>query len=198
MSPPMPLSLLNRSLAFMKRRIAERVNDSWISDTSRRMRRGTGHGRAFEGPGRKARPRIRALLRKTRKSVAARYFQLLSGHAMIAPFLKDRWGWTDSDKCWWCEGGRQSRDHLFKECSKWGKEIRELWDAVGKISGRRGEAEGPFKSRKGFGFRVRQARARPSNTTVRELMSDDRYTEAVLNFLGKTRVGEVKEGVICK
>jgi hypothetical protein len=29
--------------------------------------------------------------------VASRYFQLLSGHAMIAPFLKDRWGWTDSD-----------------------------------------------------------------------------------------------------
>ena len=72
------------------------------------------------------------------------------------------------------------------------------WEEVGRISGRRGEAEGPFKSRRGFGFHVRQARVRPSNTTVRELMSDDRYTGAVLDFLGKTRVGEVKEGVICK
>ena len=55
-----------------------------------------------------------------------------------------------------------------------------------------------FKSGKGFGFHVRQARTRPRNTTVRELLSNSRYTEAVLDFLGRTRVGEVKEGVICK
>ena len=48
-----------------------------------------------------------------------------------------------------------------------------------------------------FGFRVRQARARPSNTTIRGLLSDDRSTEAVLVFLGPTLVREVKEGVIC-
>ena len=99
------------------------------------------------------------------------------------------------------ESGRQSRDHLFKECRTWKGEIRELWSAVGKISGKRESREGmdeTFKSRKGFGFHVRQARARPSNTTVRELLSNNRYTEAVLDFLGKTRVGEVKEGVICK
>jgi hypothetical protein len=56
---------------------------------------------------------------------------------------------------------------------------------VGRISGRRGRGGGPFKSRKGFGFHVRQARARPSNTTVRELLSNSRYTEAVLDFLGR-------------
>ena len=135
------------------------------------------------------------------KRVAARYFQLLSGHAIIAPFLKDRWGWTNTDRCWWCEEGRQTREHLFKECKAWKEGIEELWRVVGGISGRRGKEEGsdrPFKSRKGFGFHVRQARARPSNTTVRELLSDDRYTGAVLDFLEKTRVGEVKEGVICK
>ena len=113
------------------------------------------------------------------------------------------WGWTSSDRCWWCEGGRQSRDHLFKECKTWKKEIAELWKEVGRISGKRKEMEddrdeGPYKSRKGFGFHVRQARARPSNTTVRELLSNSRYTNAVLDFLGSTRVGEVKEGVICK
>ena len=117
---------------------------------------------------------------------------------MIAPFLKDRWGWTDSDTCWWCDGGRQSKDHLFKECRRWKKEIEELWSEVGKISGRREDGEGPFRSRRGFGFHVRQARARPSNTTVRELLSNSRYTEAALDFLGKTRVGEVREGAICK
>ena len=69
--------------------------------------------------------------------MAARFSQLLSGHAMIAPFLKERWGWTDSDKCWRCEKGRRSREHLFKECSAWMAEIRELWTAAGKASGRK-------------------------------------------------------------
>ena len=55
--------------------------------------------------------------------------------------------------------------------------------------GRKGPA---LKRRRGFGFHVRQARARPSNTTVGDLLSNERYTEAVLEFLGKTRVGEVK------
>ena len=54
-------------------------------------------------------------------------------------------------------------------------------------------AENSFGSRKGFGLRVKQARARLSNTSVRDLLSDDRYTEAVLEFIGATRVGEVKE-----
>ena len=122
---------------------------------------------------------------------------------MIAPFLKEKWGWVDSDRCWWCNGGRQSRDHLFKECATWNKEIKELWKEVGKISGRRKEGKddrdgGPLKSRRGFGFCVRQARARPKNTTVKELLSNSRYAEAVLDFLGKTRVGEVREGVICE
>ena len=85
---------------------------------------------------------------------------------------------------------------FFKERKRWEKEIGELWSAVGRISGRREGGDGPFKSRKGFGFHVRQARVGPSNTTIGELLSDSRYTEAVLDFLGKTKVGEVGEGVI--
>ena len=112
--------------------------------------------------------------------------------------MKERWGWTDSDVCWWCSGGRQSREHLFKECRTWTTEIRELWTAVGNESGKREQADEPFKSRKGFGYRVRQARARPSNTSVRDLLANDRYSEAVLRFLRDTRVGEVKAGAICK
>ena len=55
---------------------------------------------------------------------------------------------------------------------------------VKEASGGRGTGEqtqARFKSR-GFGSRVRQARARPSNTSIRDLLSDDRYTEAVLDF----------------
>ena len=43
--------------------------------------------------------------RRTCKSVAGRYFQLLSGHAAIGPYLKDKIKKTDSDECWWCGGG---------------------------------------------------------------------------------------------
>ena len=117
---------------------------------------------------------------------------------MIAPFLKERWGWTDTDICWWCNRGRQSSEHLFKECSSWKREIRELWNTVEELSGRREQTGGPLKSRKGFGYRVRQARARPSNTSIRDLLSSEQYTGAVLRFLENTRVGEVKEGAICK
>ena len=102
---------------------------------------------------------------------------------MIALFLEERWGWTGPDVCWWCGSGRQSREHLFKECKAWAKEIKELWTAVGEASGKRDQTGEPFKSRKGFGYRARQARARPCNTSVRDLLSNYRYTTAVLGFL---------------
>ena len=103
-------------------------------------KKNSGRG-AYKEPDREAKPRIRGPLRKIGKGVASRFFQLLSGHAMIAPFLKEKWGWTDSDKCWWCDGRRQSRDHLFKECSMWKKEIAELWKEIGRISGKRRKKE---------------------------------------------------------
>ena len=202
--PPLRSTRSRYSLAYLKRRITEGVTREWIENTRTRMkknREGKDRG-AYEEPGGRAKPKIRKELRKAKKGVASRFFQLLSGHAMIAPFLKEKWKWTDSDRCWWCERGRQSRDHLFKECTTWKKEITELWEEVGRISGKRKDEEGkdggPYRSKKGFGYHVRQARARPSNTTVRDLLSNSRYTSAVLDFLDKTRVGEVKEGVICK
>ena len=145
--PPLRGTGRRLSLAFMKRRTTDRTNERWITDTTARMgKKDKGRG-AYTGPDRGARPRIRTQLRKAGKRVASRFFQLLSGHAMIAPFLKDRWGWTNTDRCWWCEKGRQSRDHPPKECRAWEKEIRELWTTVGRISGKRKEEDGPFKSR---------------------------------------------------
>ena len=115
---------------------------------------------------------------------------------MIAPFLKERSGWTVPT----CVGGAERAGRAgsisLKECTAWTKEIRELWTVVGKASGERELTRDPFKSRKGFGFRVRQARVRPSNTSIRDLLSNSRYTEAVLRFLEETKVGEVKAGAI--
>ena len=55
------------------------------------------------------------------------------------PFLKDRFGWVDSDLCWWCGSARQTREHLFKECITWKDDIRELWRKVGEASSRDGD-----------------------------------------------------------
>jgi hypothetical protein len=39
-------------------------------------------------------------LKKERKGIATRYFQLLTGHSIIAPFLKEKLKKIDSDECW--------------------------------------------------------------------------------------------------
>ena len=79
-----------------------------------------------------------------------------------------------------------------------------MWEKVGSISGKRkpGEQEGEkqyghsLRSRRGFRYNVREEKARPSNTTVRELMGNYAYAEAILSFLRETDEGKVKAGVL--
>jgi len=81
-------------------------------------------------------PGFRKELKNERKAVASRYYQLLTGHALIAPILKDKLKKTDSDQFWWCETvKRQTRDHLFKECGRWKTEINVLRTTIGKKGG---------------------------------------------------------------
>ena len=47
-------------------------------------------------------PRIHLELQRTPKELASRFFQLASGHAIIAPFIKEKFGWIESDLCLWC------------------------------------------------------------------------------------------------
>ena len=49
--------------------------------------------------------RILQDLRKERKEIAIRYFQLLSGHAVIGPHLAERAKTIRSSECWWCGSG---------------------------------------------------------------------------------------------
>ena len=59
-------------------------------------------------------------LRQARKSLAGRYYQLLTGRAAVGSFLQELMAGVQrlkSSECWWCNsGGRQSRHHLFVEC----------------------------------------------------------------------------------
>ena len=110
-------------------------------------------------------PRIPEELRRAPKELASRYFQLASGHAMIAPFLKEKFGWIGSDVCWWCGSGRQTREHLFKECLAWKKEIKELWEEIREATdtGKElGGGEDMFKGRKGFYLGRQEGRCNPA------------------------------------
>ena len=105
-----------------------------------------------------------------RKSVAQRYYQLLSGHAATGAFLRDRMTGPqrlETDACWWCNcGRRQTRHHLFTECRAWAPQIRELWRRIGKD----------------YGWE------HPRAPALRWLWKDD-AVGAVVEFLENTRVG---------
>jgi len=69
------------------------------------------------------------------KSLAARFYRLKSGHAPTGVYLT-QFGHRDDDKCWWCGGTvSQTREHLFRHCSRWSDHQKELWKAVGKAAG---------------------------------------------------------------
>ena len=132
---------------------------------------------------------------------------LLSTHAMIAPFLEERFRWVSSSQCWWCGSGRQSREHLFKECHTWKEEIKRLWKEVGEISdadrsgsegGTEGRKSGKRRRKKGFGFTSQEHSVRPGNCSVGRLMSDRRFMDAVLSFLRDTQVGLIKKGILVR
>jgi len=50
---------------------------------------------------------------KSQKSIAARFYQLKTGHALMGKYLM-RIGKRRDMKCWWCGHEYQTRDHLFK------------------------------------------------------------------------------------
>ena len=188
--------------AFLKAMLRRRAISSWRESIIRgRSKRGP-----FTVPGVGTVPRIPSALGGAERGLATRFFQLASGHAMIAPFLKEKFGWVESSQCWWCSSGVQTREHLFKECRAWKEDIRTLWKEVGEISDADRIKEnrglgGPkrrVKRNKGFGFFTQEHRVRPGNCRVGRLMSDPRFTSAVLSFLRNTQVGLIKKGVIVR
>ena len=51
---------------------------------------------SFRPLGPKSKPKVRPSLRTEPGTIAGRC-QLLSGHAVISLFLKEKWGWVESD-----------------------------------------------------------------------------------------------------
>ena len=188
------------SRSFLRAVLRRRAIDGWRREI---ISRGRG-ARPYRVPVAGEVPRIPRALQRARKSLASRFFQLSSGHAMTAPFLRDKFGWVESDQCWWCDGGRQSREHLFKECRTWKDQIRKLWKKVGEASGEASGESTLKKSRgrhknkgrgKGFGLCESGGKVRPGNCSMSRLFGDARFTEYVLEFLEETDIGKIKKGV---
>lgn len=106
------------SLAFLKASRARKAAREWREEIVR-WNRGR---RTFKIPTEGSRPRILPGLDRAPKELASRFFQLSSGHAMISPFLREKFGWVSSELCWWCGSARQTREHLSKECVTWRQE----------------------------------------------------------------------------
>jgi hypothetical protein len=107
-------------------------------------------------------------IKDARKSVAARYLQLKSGHAVTGAHLM-RIGKLADARCWWCKRSGQTVAHLFLECRK-----------------RRAERETMIR-------KLRDKEVATTETTgrrnVRTLFEDNAVAE-VLKFIEKTEVGK--------
>jgi len=104
------------------------------------------------------------------KPLAARFYQLKTGHAPTGVYLM-RVGHRDDDKCWWCGGTvAQTRDQLFRHCSRWKDQQKTLWETVRQTTG--WEAG-----------RCRQVQ-------ISELLTIEECDQAVMGFLAATEVGK--------
>lgn len=81
---------------------------------------------------------------KAKKSVAARYLQLKSGHAVTGAHLL-RIGKVEDARCWWCDESDQTVAHLLLRCRKWRRQrdsmMRGLRAREIPISAMRDEAD---------------------------------------------------------
>jgi hypothetical protein len=76
-----------------------------------------------------------SVVMKSRKSIAARFYQLRTGHALLGKYLR-RIGKRRDMKCWWCGHEYQTRDHRCKWCNRWKGEQMQLW-----VTGKRRDEE---------------------------------------------------------
>ena len=86
---------------------------------------------------------------------------------------------------------------ISSKCTEWTGEIRELtlWAAVGKVPGDR-DIQGSLQEQERFRFQGQAGKGKPQQHVSQGLAVGQPYTEAVLDFLGATRMGEIKAGVI--
>lgn len=107
-------------------------------------------------------------VKDARKSVASRYLQLKSGHAITGTHLL-RIGKVQDARCWWCSSSRQTVEHVLLECRKWRRERATM---IRKLSTKN--------------ITISET---PDRRNVKILFGD-KATVDVLEFIEKTEVGK--------
>jgi len=148
-----------RSLANIRREISEK---KWVE--AREWAGGRTSRKKYKMP-KSQRPD--GTVAGSTKRLAARFYQLKTGHCLTGEYLH----WTKSrptPQCWWCRCPRQTRHHLLKRCPRWKKEQRTLWEEVYKETGRGRE-----------------------RWKAHELFAESACSQSVLDFLSSTEVGKI-------
>jgi hypothetical protein len=107
-------------------------------------------------------------IKDARRSVASRYLQLKSGHAITGVHLL-RIGQVEDARFWWCSSSRQTVEHLLLERRKWRRE-REVM--IRKLSTKN--------------ITISET---PDRRNIRTLFGE-KTTVDVLEFVEKTEVGK--------
>ena len=155
-----PTYLAEASLSYLTRKTTEQRTQA----TSNWIRSRVGKQRRYRPP---LGGKMRKGLAKTKKELASRYYQLLSGHAAIEEHLT-RIGQATSSHCWWCgTGEKQTRHHLLIKCRRSKPEITRMWRRIRLECGWGGA---------------------PS---IRRLFRDEKGVPAILEFLATTKVGKM-------
>lgn len=113
-------------------------------------------------------------VKDARKSVAARYMDLKSGHAITGDHLR-RIDKADDARCWWCSERRQSVAHLLLECREW-----------------RREREAMLRSLTAKDITLSET---PDRRNLK-ILFDDKAVVDMLKFVEKTEVGKRPEAEI--
>ena len=112
---------------------------------------------------------------EAKKTIAARFYQLKSGHALIEKYLL-RIGKRSDMKCWWCGHEYQTRDHHFKWCKRWKREQKRLW-----VDGQEGEDR--YKG-------VETVLKKPKISLPMSLVfAEEKCSQALMDLLSCTDVG---------
>jgi len=116
-----------------------------------------------------------------KQTIAARFYQLKSGHALIAKYLM-RIGKRRDMKCWLCGHEYQTRDHLFIWCKRWKREQKRLW-----VDGQ--EVEDGYEG-------VEKVLEKPKISLPMSLVfAEEKCSRALMDFLSCTDVGRISRVV---
>jgi len=114
---------------------------------------------------------------ESKKMIAARFYQLKSGHALMAQYIRQI-GKRRDMKCWWCGHEYQTRDHLFTWCKRWKQAQKRLW-----IDEQEGE--------EGYKGNQKVLKQPKISLPMSLVFAEEKCSKGLMDFLFHTDVGRI-------